>query len=323
MGVQLRFDTARIGIGDSYIARATSLETFVFLLKAGGIACRVTEEDTVSVDNVSLLHNLHGKCYFRFSNVKGAPQTFLQVRLVIDPELYPGLKEASGAKRMAMLKDFVSVSLGDRMNAMSVATGDNGTAGFTKVGEGEYESALVRVRHEMDRYHAVITLSYKERSTQKTDTPVTLREQAALQAQLDAMEKRIERVEQENRELRKVNDLILELFGSMKPAHDLTKALIPEDRAGASGGMFSGSQAGAGGRMSSVSSGSQAGAAGRTASVSAGTQTGAGSSGEAADTPAAGQKSAEDAAGLAGRPAYAEVPMSQARRNSLIEKYLK
>ena len=218
------FDSGRICIGDFCIARNTGLMAFVYLLKAVGIPCTTPEEGTVCVDHATLFHNLHGKCHFRFSESKSGNRVFSRVNFVIDPDLYPGLKDVPRTRRMKSLKDFVAVSLNDRLGLNAPAA----EGGFVKRDEQSYESPLVRVKHEIDHYHAVITVSYRER--QASEGQPELPDMSELLKRVDALEQRVATVEKENRELRKVNDMILNLFGGLKPAHDLTHATIPEGR---------------------------------------------------------------------------------------------
>ena len=232
--VPFYFDQKRICIGDFYIARNTGLVAFVYLLKAVDLSCEQPEEGTVCVDNATLFHNLHGKCFFRFTESKGGGQVFSRVKFVIDPDLYPGLKNMSRTKRMESLRDFVSVSLNDRLDALSKGETD----GFSKTGENLYESPLVRIKLELDRYHVVITASYRERA--ENDTPAASAAVSELLGRVEDLESRMERVEKENRELRKVNDMILGMFGGMKSAHDVAGISIPDDNAGISNGKGGG-----------------------------------------------------------------------------------
>ena len=217
------FDAARICIGDFCIARNTGLVAFVYLLKAVEIPCVQQDEETVCVDNATLFHNLHGKCFFRFTESKGGGLVFSRVKFVIDPDLYPGLRDMSRTKRMESLKDFVAISLNDRLNASSKSE----EGGFSKVGENLYESPRVRVKLELDRYHVVITASYRERA--EGDQTVPSAGMTDILNRVEELESRLDKVEEENKELRKVNDMILDLFGGMKSAHDVTKVSIPED----------------------------------------------------------------------------------------------
>lgn len=225
MSTSFFFDSSRICIGDFCISRNTGLKAFVYLLEAVGIPCTTPEEDTVCVDHVTLFHNLRGKCHFRFSQGKSGSPVFSKVKFVIDPDLYPGLKDVPRAKRMQELKNFVAISLRDRLDAAS----DSRPRGFEKKEESIYESTQVRVRQDMDPYHAVITVSYLERLPEEKGASAP--DPAELLARIDALEERIGEVEKENRELRKANDVILSIFSGLKPAHDLLGAQIPEDSA--------------------------------------------------------------------------------------------
>ncbi len=216
------FDAARICIGDFCIARNTGLVAFVYLLKAVEIPCVQQEDENVCVDKATLFHNLHGKCFFRFTESKSGGLVFSRVKFVIDPDLYPGLRDMSRTKRMESLKDFVAISLNDRLSASTP-----GEDGFSKVGENLYESPRVRVKLELDRYHVVITASYRERA--EGDVPAASAAMTDLINHVEELESRMEKVEEENKELRKVNDMILDLFGGMKSAHDVTKVTIPDD----------------------------------------------------------------------------------------------
>ncbi|MCR5674780.1 MAG: hypothetical protein K6G16_03635 [Lachnospiraceae bacterium] len=227
MKIPFYFDAARICIGDFCIARNTGLKAFVYLLQAVGLPCTTPEEGTVCVDNATLFHNLHGKCHFRFSETESGNRVFSKVKFVIDPDLYPGLKDAPRAKRMQALRDFVAVALGDRLDALAAGDGAQ-EARFRRVDDQIYESALVRVKQELDHYHAVITVSYRERKNEENGT-MPVPETGLLLKRIDELEARVAAVEKENRELRKVNDVVLELFGGLKPAHDLRTALIPEN----------------------------------------------------------------------------------------------
>ena len=221
--IPFHFDEARICIGDFCIARNTGLVAFVYLLKAVEIPCVKQDDETVCVNNASLFHNLYGKCFFRFTESKSGGLVFSRVKFVIDPDLYPGLRDMSRTKRMESLKDFVAVSLNDRLNASSPP----GEDGFSRVGENLYESKRVRIKLELDRYHVVITASYRERA--EGDQTVSPAGMTDLLNRVEELENRLDKVEGENKELRKVNDMILDLFGGMKSAHDVTKISMPED----------------------------------------------------------------------------------------------
>ncbi len=226
----LSFDPVRISIGDSVIAKSMSMETFIFLMSAARIPGERSGEDMYCIGNASLLHNLRGKCFVRFARVREGKRFFSGVRFVIDPDSYPGLKNLDGMMRMAQLKSFVAVALSDRLRAMS---GDGGAQSsalyFKEISEDVYESRFVRICYETDRYHVVICFSYKDREPEpETAVLPQMADAGELTRRIDELEARLIEVERENRELRKVNDRILELFNGLGPAHELAEEAILE-----------------------------------------------------------------------------------------------
>ena len=229
----LTFDSAKISIGGYCIARGTSLKTFTFILHAIGVHAEPAGEDTVCIDGVTLFYNLHGKCYIRFADSEGGMKLFSGLRLVIDPDLYPGLRGIPRNKRMALLRDFVTVSLADRLRAAKAdETARTGASEFHETAANTFESDRIRIRHEQDPYHAIIALSYLAGAPAESGLKSVPEQNAAeWEKRFAALEKRLEKVENENRELRKVNDMVLELFSGLKPAHDLQTVTIQDEHA--------------------------------------------------------------------------------------------